>query len=449
VRLRPAHQLQKRDLASADAIPTDIEGFPTDVIEAKIEPAHHSVPEGQLDVGLDPARYDPVVGGISIGPCRTINGNIYVGTLGMVVADTGTGEPRLLSNFHVMCVDDGWAVGQPLAQPGRPDGGACPADAVGAIAKATLDANIDGALSTLTGRRWSAGITDIGFVPATATAARGQRVRKRGRTTELTTGTVESTTASVTLDYGHGIGRRTLDNQITVRADVAPFMSGGDSGSVLVEAQAMAIGLVFAQGGNGQWGYANPFAAVMSELNVTLPQPFQRFLLQIGTPITEADGAGNFGAWLAGNYDGGAALIGIKVRGTGTGNVEVHVLSAASNYQQYVLQTGTPITEADGAGNYGAWAVGDVDGDGRADLIGIKVRNTDTGKVEAHVLSAASNYQQFVLQTGTPITEADGAGNYGAWPTGNYDGDGRADLIGIKVRNTGTGNVEVRVLDGQ
>jgi hypothetical protein len=42
---------------------------------------------------------------------------------------------------------------------------------------------------------------------------------------------------------------------------------------------------------------------------------------------------------------------------TGTGRLEVHVLSAASDYQSFLLQTGTPIGEADAAANF-AFAVG-------------------------------------------------------------------------------------------
>jgi hypothetical protein len=48
----------------------------------------------------------------------------------------------------------------------------------------------------------------------------------------------------------------------------------------------------------------------------------------------------------------------------------------------------------------------------RGDLVGVKVRNTGTGSMEVHILTAASNYQQFSLHTGTPINEVDASDNF-------------------------------------
>ena len=119
---------------------------------------------------------------------------------------------------------------------------------------------------------------------------------------------------------------------------------------------------------------------------------------------------------------------------------------ALADYQTFLLQTGTPITAADGALNF-RWVVGDFDKDDKPDLIGIKVKRTGTGRVEAHVLDGDNRYQNFLLQTGTPITAADGAANF-RWGAGDYDEDGTPDLFGIKVKRTGTGKVEVHVLSG-
>jgi hypothetical protein len=176
---------------------------------------------------------------------------------------------------------------------------------------------------------------------------------------------------------------------------------------------------------------------------------YQSWLLETGIPIPEAEGAGGYGGWALADFnrDGVPDLFGIKVRNTGTRNVEVHVLSGASGYQSWLLQTAIPISEAEGAGGYGGWALADFNRDGVPDLFGIKVRNTGTRNVEVHVLSGASGYQGWLLQTGIPITEADGSANYGAWKLANFDGDGVPDLFGIKVRNS-TGNVEVHALSG-
>jgi tRNA pseudouridine-54 N-methylase len=169
------------------------------------------------------------------------------------------------------------------------------------------------------------------------------------------------------------------------------------------------------------------------------------FLLQTGTPISEADAAANL-AFAGGDYDGDgrADLLCLKLTNTGAGQLEVHVLSAASAYQDFLLQTGTPISEADAAANF-AFAAGDYNGDGRADLLCLKKTNTGTGQLEVHVLPGAANYQGFLLQTGTPISQADAAANF-AFAAGDYNGDGRADLLCLKKTNTGTGQLEVHVL---
>ncbi len=173
---------------------------------------------------------------------------------------------------------------------------------------------------------------------------------------------------------------------------------------------------------------------------------YRSFELQTGTPITESDAA-NFD-FACGDFDGDgrADLFCLKKTNTGSGTLEVHVLSAASNYQSFVMQTGTPIGESDAAANF-EFACGDLDGDGRADLFCLKRTNTGSGRLEVHVLSAASGYRSFVMQTGTPIWESDAAANF-AFACSDRDGDGRSDVICLKKTSTGTGRLEVHALTG-
>lgn len=109
----------------------------------------------------------------------------------------------------------------------------------------------------------------------------------------------------------------------------------------------------------------------------------------------------------------------------------------------FLLQTGTPIGADDGAANF-HWAIGDYNQDGIPDLYGIKVAQTGTGTVEVHILDRATGYQTFVLQTGTAIGARDGAVNF-RWAVGDFNRDRVADLYGIKVTEAGTGAVEVHV----
>jgi hypothetical protein len=263
---------KKKNVPAAEMVPAQVNGVPTDVIERTFfpQPAMKRV----LDVELqsDTGTYNPVKGGISIGPCRTVGGFVFAGTLGLPVRDHATGNPLLLSNFHVMCVDSTFSIGDQMTQPSRIDTGSCPSGVVGTLLRAQLTASVDAAVCTLSGRGSSCEIVDIGAVAGTNTAALNMAVRKRGRTTGLTSGSVDSISLSVSIDYGDGIGVKTLTNQIGIQPDKTKnplFSDHGDSGSVVVDGSNKVIGLLFAGSSDGS-SVANPIAAVLAALNIDL-----------------------------------------------------------------------------------------------------------------------------------------------------------------------------------
>ena len=263
---------KKKAVPKGQMIPSEINGIPTDVIQRTYE--LHPASKKVIDVSpmADTGTYNPVQGGVSIGPCRVVNGSIFAGTLGVPVRDHTTGNTLLLSNFHVMCIDNGWNVGDQMTQPSRIDTGTCPTDVVGTLLRATLTSSVDGAVCTLSGRGSSCSIVDIGTVNGTNTATLNMAVRKRGRTTGLTYGTVDSISLSVNVNYGDGIGTKTLTNQIGLVPDTthnAMFGDHGDSGSVVVDANNKVVGLYFAGSSDGT-GVANPIAAVLSALNIDM-----------------------------------------------------------------------------------------------------------------------------------------------------------------------------------
>jgi hypothetical protein len=107
-------------------------------------------------------------------------------------------------------------------------------------------------------------------------------VRKRGRTTGLTYGTVDSISLSVNLDYEDGIGFRTLTNQIGITPDTthnAMFGDHGDSGSVVVNNAREVVGLYFAGSSDG-YGVANPIAEVLAALNISMCIPQTKSILK-------------------------------------------------------------------------------------------------------------------------------------------------------------------------
>lgn len=260
---------KKGDVEEKDRIPPLINGIKTDVIERRFVLHQRAVRIMDLERKADQGRYDPLVGGISIGPCKAVGGYVYTGTLGCMVKDRDSGELLMLSNYHVMA--EKWAVGDALCQPSRVDTGSCPADTVGTLVRSVISTHVDGAVAKITQRSQECTITEIGAVKGKAAAAVGMAVRKRGRTTGLTYGTVESIDASVKVPYDDG--DHILKNQITIEVDTAQsaqFGNSGDSGSVVVEQNGKVIGLYFAGTDDGSFGVANPIDYVLDELNIDL-----------------------------------------------------------------------------------------------------------------------------------------------------------------------------------
>ncbi|GEM_PF-3126001 len=151
---------------------------------------------------------------------------------------------------------------------------------------------------------------------------------------------------------------------------------------------------------------------------------YQRFSLQTGTALHETDDTFEF--LLAQNKD----LYVIKKSNTGSHTTEVHVLSASSNYQQFSLHTATALHETDATSSF-ALAPNN-------DLFVIRKSDTGTHSTEVHVLSASSNYQQFILQTGTALHETD--------ITFEFAIDQNRDLFAIKKSGTESCTTEVHVL---
>jgi hypothetical protein len=291
IRVYVAEKKELDAVPSTERVPKAYKGIKTDVIQRKFVLYPRMMAVAEMGLKADMATYDPLKGGMSLGPCRSVyltaaeatchNGGvpatagyyIFVGTLGCVVIDNATKAEMLLSNFHVMCVDDGWHAGDTMCQPAKNDGGHCPADVVGSLQRAVLSNEVDAAIASHTARGYECSILEIGDVNGTATAAVGMAVRKRGRTTGLTYGNVTDTDLSVNINYCDGIGVHTLNHQIEIEVDHAQsamFGTGGDSGSVVVNSGGRVVGLYFAGDDTGAVGIANPIASVLNALNVRM-----------------------------------------------------------------------------------------------------------------------------------------------------------------------------------
>ncbi len=169
---------------------------------------------------------------------------------------------------------------------------------------------------------------------------------------------------------------------------------------------------------------------------------YQTFLLHTATGLQTVNAAYAFGVadW---NRDGRPDLFVIIKSGTGTNTTEVHIADGASNFQSFLLHTGTALAETDATVDF---QVIDTDHDNTPDLVAFKKSNTGSHATEIHVLSGATNFQTFSLHTRTGLGET---GAEAALSLVDLNNDGFLDLAYVKKFNTGSGKTEVHVLDGR
>lgn len=147
-------------------------------------------------------------------------------------------------------------------------------------------------------------------------------------------------------------------------------------------------------------------------------------------------------------------LVYIKTRNTGSGKIEVHILSRASNYENFSVHRATTF----GVEDNGVWGiqlspglpVGSVPAaegtpSRHNDLYYIKTHGTGTGTVEVHMDSGRSNWSRREISVGTTFPlEGDGVFLM-AYVTQQGIDQQHPDLVCIKTRNTGSGKVEIHM----
>ena len=277
-------------LSAGELIPPHIYSAPTDVVEV----GHLRPLKARTD------KWRPAPGGVSIGHYK-----ITAGTLGIVVAERETGNKLILSNNHVLANSNDATLGDPIYQPGPADGGRSE-DTIAALYNfIPIDFGIEEggtcpfAETYLKIGNWIAGLfnsrhvlsakrvnpqainymdaalaipneqsliqfelEDIGYVSGTADAELGLAVQKSGRTTELTSGKITMVHSTVKVSYGKGTA--TFEDQVITDA----MSAGGDSGSLLVDKDKTAVGLLFA--GSNQITIYNSIKRVLDALHVNI-----------------------------------------------------------------------------------------------------------------------------------------------------------------------------------
>jgi hypothetical protein len=223
-----------------------------------------------------PSRVRPARPGTSVGHYA-----ITAGTLGAFVRVDGSDRPRVLSNNHVLADENRGSVGDEILQPGVFDGGRAGVDRIAALERfVALDPNslnhVDAALGLLDDDiEFDPSLEEIDTTNRLASPEEVEHVIKRGRTTQLTRGSITAIEVdNVVVRFSTGPMR--FDSQIEIASpETGGFSRGGDSGSLIFdEPTGDAVGLLFAgsdQGGPHGTGvtYANPLAIVFERLAVS------------------------------------------------------------------------------------------------------------------------------------------------------------------------------------
>lgn len=298
-----SEKLPKAQLSKYDLIPRQLgEGVITDVVETGYVRA---LPLSKEEVAVRHGKQRPAPGGVSVGHLE-----VTAGTLGLLVKDAHTGNALILSNSHVLANTtdgrDGRArVNDPILQPGPYDGGDERDDVIGRlkrfapirpqVASATCprakgvesrlnmlmqmlvpdytvqfrrvnraDNLVDAAVAEpLDPDMVSSEILGLGSVKGVRDPEVGLRVTKSGRSSGVNHGQITVLDASIKVHMGD-VGEVLFQQQILTE----PMASPGDSGSVLLDDNGLAVGLLSA--GSSKLSVASQMDNVLRLLEVTI-----------------------------------------------------------------------------------------------------------------------------------------------------------------------------------
>ncbi|MFZ5597767.1 MAG: hypothetical protein ACOY31_12235 [Bacillota bacterium] len=260
-------------------IPDRIDHLPTDVVEVgRIRflgfalPWFGDAPDDNADFRKQRVR--PARPGVSIGHYRTT-----AGTFGAVVSGKFPGGLGILSNNHILANGtdgrDGLArVGDPVLQPAPYDDGGA-GDVIARLYAFTKSVpegrsgkgpinRYDAAIAVpISPDLVDSAVVGIGPVCATGRAYPGLPVLKSGRTSGVTGGSIFSVRNTIRVDGDN--------NRTYIYGDQIGFSAkseGGDSGSLVVDRNGRAVGLLFA--GSEHYTYANPIDGVLDYFGASL-----------------------------------------------------------------------------------------------------------------------------------------------------------------------------------
>lgn len=251
-------------LREEDRIPASVRHCKTDVVElgqvfagdgvvsrlsesAVPDPGHLEARPPATSGEVLRHRARPARGGCSIGHYQVMGGTIGAGVIDRSAHPGIPLRYYVLSNNHVLADSNAARIGDPILQPSSADGGRHPRDSIGRLARFVplrFDGEpnlVDAAVAEVDFPDLDRNIAWIGYARESLPRARvGQILRKTGRTTAFSTGTVLAVNTTLDVNYSGRVAR--FARQIVTTCMSAP----GDSGSLALDAQERPVGLIFA-----------------------------------------------------------------------------------------------------------------------------------------------------------------------------------------------------------
>lgn len=257
-------KLEKDQVSEADLVPPELAGMQTDVLAIG-----YPVAGGGQSPTVTPQtlarRIRPAESGYSVGHVSITAGTIATSVYDILPGGTvsppvhGVGVPPryyILSNNHVLANSNAASIGDHILQPGPFDGGIDPTDHIASLSRFVpitffpavplvfhnnlVDAAIaEGQFHDLDREIYWTGYVQGWGRKENVTA--GMRVKKTGRTTNFTTGRITAVNATIDVGYGFGRTARFRDQIVTTN-----ISAGGDSGSLVLSLDNVAVGLLFA-----------------------------------------------------------------------------------------------------------------------------------------------------------------------------------------------------------
>jgi hypothetical protein len=258
LRVYVTEKLPLSRLAPADRLPRSIDGLPIDVIVRRphtrmFDPYHPSPAHA--------APYGVLLGGITVGVAGR-----GTGTLGGAMFENGSLMDVILTNWHVACLEIDCSSGTVL-QPSEFDG-AGRERPVGSVLRSVLNERVDCAILSLNGIAFlERTVLEAGSVETAAPAELGMAVRKSGRTSGLTFGTITDIDADVEVSNASGGSTFQHTGQIEFEGDDG-MVQRGDSGSLLLDMRGNVVGLVYAANEDGDSGDACHIQDVFNALDI-------------------------------------------------------------------------------------------------------------------------------------------------------------------------------------